>query len=204
MVAAAQGPASLGDTSTRRGGPPATSRRRAATTGSAGSASTSGSAATTSSARTGCVTARASRCTHRRADRKTDDHRQDRLPAVELPLRTAEDLDVPDVATTTSTISPSGVWRILKRLDMNRLPASQRYKRHQRPLEALREASPGPPVPGRLEVHRALRRCPQEALPVHGDRRLHPTRPAPRDRRSRTSAQVSCDCRCGHGRRQER
>jgi len=27
-------------------------------------------------------------------------------------------------------ISPSGVWRILDRLDMNRLPASQRYKRH--------------------------------------------------------------------------
>ena len=26
-------------------------------------------------------------------------------------------------------ISPSGVWRILKRLDLNRLPASQRYKR---------------------------------------------------------------------------
>lgn len=27
-------------------------------------------------------------------------------------------------------ISPSGVWRILKRLQMNRLPASQRYRRH--------------------------------------------------------------------------
>lgn len=30
------------------------------------------------------------------------------------------------------TISKSGVWRILKRLDMNRLPTSQRYKRHDR------------------------------------------------------------------------
>src|SRR5215212_6208705 len=29
-------------------------------------------------------------------------------------------------------ISPSGVWRILKRLGLNRLPASQRYKRHDR------------------------------------------------------------------------
>jgi transposase len=29
------------------------------------------------------------------------------------------------------TTSPSGVWRILKRLDMSRLPASQRYKRHK-------------------------------------------------------------------------
>jgi hypothetical protein len=27
------------------------------------------------------------------------------------------------------TISTSGVWRILKRLQMNRLPASQRYQR---------------------------------------------------------------------------
>ena len=27
-------------------------------------------------------------------------------------------------------VSPSGVWRILKRLEMSRLPASQRYKRH--------------------------------------------------------------------------
>jgi len=30
------------------------------------------------------------------------------------------------------TISPSGVWRILKRLDLNRLPASQRHQSHQR------------------------------------------------------------------------
>ena len=29
------------------------------------------------------------------------------------------------------TISPSGVWPILKRLDLSRLPTSQRYKRHQ-------------------------------------------------------------------------
>ncbi|WP_367323595.1 hypothetical protein [Streptomyces sp. HUAS ZL42] len=30
------------------------------------------------------------------------------------------------------TISKSGVWRILNRLDMGRLPAPQRYKRHDR------------------------------------------------------------------------
>jgi transposase len=29
-------------------------------------------------------------------------------------------------------ISHSGVWRVLKQLDLNRLPASQRYKRHDR------------------------------------------------------------------------
>jgi transposase InsO family protein len=27
-------------------------------------------------------------------------------------------------------VSPSGIWRILRRLDMSRLPASQRYRRH--------------------------------------------------------------------------
>jgi transposase len=30
------------------------------------------------------------------------------------------------------TISKSGVWRILHRLGMGRLPASQRYKRHDK------------------------------------------------------------------------
>jgi hypothetical protein len=29
-------------------------------------------------------------------------------------------------------ISNSGVWRILKRLELNRLPAFQRHQRHQR------------------------------------------------------------------------
>jgi hypothetical protein len=29
------------------------------------------------------------------------------------------------------------VWRILKRLELNRLPASQRHKRHDRRLAAL-------------------------------------------------------------------
>lgn len=33
-------------------------------------------------------------------------------------------------ATTTCRSPPPGIWRILKRLDMSRLPASQRYRRH--------------------------------------------------------------------------
>ena len=28
------------------------------------------------------------------------------------------------------SVSPSGIWRILKRANLNRLPTSQRYKRH--------------------------------------------------------------------------
>lgn len=45
-------------------------------------------------------------------------------------------------------ISPSGVWRILKRLDMNRLPASQRYKPHDRRWKRYEKQLPG----NRLQV----------------------------------------------------
>lgn len=41
------------------------------------------------------------------------------------------------------TISQSGVWRILKRLDMNRLPASQRYRRHQQRWKRYEKQRPG-------------------------------------------------------------
>jgi transposase len=74
-------------------------------------------------------------------------------------------------------INPSGVWRILHCAGVSRLPSSQRYKRRENPVEALREATPRPPAAGGREVHRATRsEGPQKALlPVHGDRRLHPT-----------------------------
>ncbi|MFC9161931.1 integrase core domain-containing protein [Streptomyces fungicidicus] len=41
------------------------------------------------------------------------------------------------------TISKSGVWRILHRLDMGRLPASQRYKRHDRRWKRYEKQLPG-------------------------------------------------------------
>src|SRR4051794_11429798 len=41
------------------------------------------------------------------------------------------------------TVSKSGVWRILKRLDLNRLPASQRYKRHDRRWKRYQKPLPG-------------------------------------------------------------
>ncbi|MEU2052993.1 helix-turn-helix domain-containing protein [Streptomyces bungoensis] len=41
------------------------------------------------------------------------------------------------------TISKSGVWRILDRLDMGRLPASQRYKRHDRRWKRYEKQLPG-------------------------------------------------------------
>ena len=40
-------------------------------------------------------------------------------------------------------VSPSGVWRILKRLDMNRLPTSRRYVRHQKRWELYEKPQPG-------------------------------------------------------------
>ena len=41
------------------------------------------------------------------------------------------------------SISNSGVWRILKRLDMNRLPASQRYKRLDKRWQRYEKQLPG-------------------------------------------------------------
>jgi transposase len=70
------------------------------------------------------------------------------------------------------TISPSGVWRILKRLQLNRLPASQRHKRHDRRWKRYEQAAARPPGPDRREVHPTAGRCPQaqEVLPVHRHR----------------------------------
>lgn len=40
-------------------------------------------------------------------------------------------------------ISKSGVWRILKRLNLSRLPASQRYKRHDKRWKRYEKQRPG-------------------------------------------------------------
>jgi len=41
------------------------------------------------------------------------------------------------------SISPSGVWRILKRLDLNRLPSSQRHKSYQKRWKRYEKPQPG-------------------------------------------------------------
>jgi len=41
------------------------------------------------------------------------------------------------------TVSPSGIWRILKRANLNRLPASQRYKRHTERWKRYEKQKPG-------------------------------------------------------------
>ncbi|MGD0852358.1 MAG: helix-turn-helix domain-containing protein [Acidimicrobiales bacterium] len=40
-------------------------------------------------------------------------------------------------------ISPSGVWRILKKLDMSRLPTSQRHQRHAKRWKRYEKPLPG-------------------------------------------------------------
>jgi hypothetical protein len=77
------------------------------------------------------------------------------------------------------SISHSGVWRVLKRLDLNRLPASQRYKRHDRRWKRYEQAAAWPPGPARRQVHRPAGWITPQALPIHRHRRLHPpARPA--------------------------
>jgi transposase InsO family protein len=61
------------------------------------------------------------------------------------------------------TIGQSGVWRILKRLDLNRLPASQRHKRYDRRWKRYEKPLPGhavqvdvkfiEPIPGTRKRH---------------------------------------------------
>ena len=60
-------------------------------------------------------------------------------------------------------ISHSGVWRVLKRLDLNRLPASQRHKRHDRRWQRYEKPLPGHRV--QLDV--------KFIAPLAGSRRKH-------------------------------
>jgi transposase len=60
-------------------------------------------------------------------------------------------------------ISHSGVWRVLKRLDLNRLPASQRYKRHDRRWKRYEKPLPGHRV--QIDV--------KFLAPLAGSRRKH-------------------------------
>jgi transposase len=60
-------------------------------------------------------------------------------------------------------VSPSGVWRILRRLDMSRLPASQRYRRHVDRWKRYEKPLPGHRV--QIDV--------KFIAPLKGSRRKH-------------------------------
>jgi transposase len=78
-------------------------------------------------------------------------------------------------------VSQSGVWRILKRVDLNRLPASQRYKRLDKRWKRYESSCPdikSKSTSNSLateECGPARRWSAHQVLPVHRDRRLHPT-----------------------------
>jgi hypothetical protein len=113
------------------------------------------------------------------------DRREDHLPADQLPLRPTK------IAMYLKRyhgiqISDSGVWRILKRLGMNRLSASHRYKPKDRRWKRYEKQLPGHHVqidvkfiapittaPARRDrAARPRGRCcraqAEEVLPVHG------------------------------------
>jgi transposase-like protein len=108
-------------------------------------------------------------------------------PAPPLPRRAGQDRDVPKRHHDGDT-SASGVWRALKRLGMNRLPASRRHQRQDRRWQRYEQPLPGhrlrldlkliAPLPGprrkpyrctaiddctRLRVLRTYARCDQQA-----------------------------------------
>ncbi len=123
-------------------------------------------------------------------------------------------------ATTTSMSSHSGVWRILKRLDLNRLPGFPALQTARQTVETLRKAAPRPPSPDRRQIRCATedrgparRRPAHQVLPVHRDRRLHPTtrtahlptlRPENRDPVRRLRPRATALPGAGHPDRQRR
>ena len=60
------------------------------------------------------------------------------------------------------SISPSGIWRILKRLDLNRLPASQRYKRLDKRYKRYEQQRPGHQVQIDVKFIQPLKGAPRK------------------------------------------
>ena len=81
------------------------------------------------------------------------------------------------------TLSPSGVWNILRRLGMSRLPSSQRYKRHTERWKRYEKPLPGHRVQVDVKFIAPLKGNPEAPLPVHRRRRLHPSQ-GPQDLRA--------------------
>ena len=111
-------------------------------------------------------------CPHGHSSRRG---REDHPPAPALSLRAHEDQDVPEALPRRRD---QRVWGVAnpQGLRMNRLPASQR-KRHTDRGSPTRSSVPANTC-NRRQVHRAHHhriRPPQALLPVHRDRRLHPT-----------------------------
>ena len=68
------------------------------------------------------------------------------------------------------------MWRILERLELNRLPSSQRYKPHKRRWKRYEKQLPGHRIQVDVKFIEPLKETRNALLPVHRDRRLHPAR----------------------------
>ena len=98
-------------------------------------------------------------------------------------------------------VSPSGIWRILNKLGMSRLPASQRYKRHKDRYKRYEKQLPGQRVQVDVKFIQPIGSpTAQEALPVHCHRRLHQDPGAPRLSRAATrKPPFSSSTTCSNG-----
>jgi hypothetical protein len=67
-------------------------------------------------------------------------------------------------------ISQPGVWRILQRVNLSRLPASQRYQRADRKRKRYEKPRPGHAVQVDVKFIARYRTRAKEVLPVHRDR----------------------------------
>lgn len=76
-------------------------------------------------------------------------------------------------------VSPSGVWRILCRLELNRLPASQKHKTYQKRWKRYEKPKPGHAVQVDVKFITPVGGAGETVLPVHRHRRLHPTTSPP-------------------------
>ncbi len=114
---------------------------------------------------------RSSRPRHSPRVTQAEGDREDPLVAEALPLRLAK-IAMYLARYHDVTISTSGVWRILKRLGMNRLPASQRYQRRALRWKRYEKQRPGHQLQEDVKFIEPLRpnRPPKEVLPVHRHR----------------------------------
>jgi IS30 family transposase len=84
------------------------------------------------------------------------------------------------------TVSPSGIWRILKRANLNRLPASQRYQRHRERWKRYEKQKPGHSV--QIDV--------KFIEPIKGVRKKHCGSTSAWIRRPRSSSSTTSSSSC--------
>jgi transposase len=77
-------------------------------------------------------------------------------------------------------VSTSGVWRILKRLELNRLPSSQRHKPYEKRWKRYEKPQPGHRVQVDVKFITPVGAAGKKFYQFHRHRRLHPAPNPPR------------------------